>query len=86
MAEPRHGDRRVHSEELVFQMSSELHRRQAIDAIDTVDGKSVRAFAVERVSTAEMLLLVLVVDIEHVSQAVAAVLSVDPQARRAQPG
>jgi hypothetical protein len=85
MAEPRHGDRRMHSAELVFQMSSELHRRQAIDAIDVLDGESVRAFPVERVSTAEPLLLVLVVDIEHVSQAVAVVLSVDPQARRAQP-
>ena len=86
MTEPSHDDRRVKSEELVFQMSSELHRRQAIEAIEEVDGNSVHAFPVERVSTREPLLLVVVVDKKYLSHAVAAVLRVDPHARQPQSG
>ncbi len=41
MPEPSHADRRMPRRmprrELVFQMSSELHRRMAIDAIENVD-------------------------------------------------
>jgi hypothetical protein len=83
MTEPSQPDRRAPSDELVFRMSSEVHRRKAIDAIDSVDGDSVFAFPVERYSTGEELLLVIMVDDEYLTLAIAAVLSIDPDARQA---
>jgi hypothetical protein len=75
-------DRRLPSEELVFQMSSERHRRLAIDAIENVDGDSVFAFPVERYSSGESLLLVIMVDDQYLALAITAVLSIDPHARQ----
>lgn len=82
MTEPGHPDRRAPSEELVFQMSSESHRQRAIDAIDNVDGDSVFAFPVERYSTGETLLLVVMVEDQYLTMAITAVLSIDPDARQ----
>jgi hypothetical protein len=82
----RRTDRRKVNEELVFQMSSEAHRRSAIDAIDALYAPGIRAIPVERDSTAENLLLVIVVDDNYLRRAISAVLSVDPQARHPQSG
>jgi hypothetical protein len=41
------------------------------------------AFPVERYSTGEELLLVIMVDDEYLTRAIAAVLSIDPDARQA---
>ena len=82
MTVPSNSDRRLPREELVFQMSSERHRRLAIAAIDDVDGDSVFAFPVERYSTGESLLLVIMVDDEYLALAITAVLSIDPHAQQ----
>lgn len=81
MTESSH-DRRLPRKELVFEMTSEAHRQTAIDAIETVDGESVFAFPVERRSTGENLLLVIMVDDEFLAMAITAVLSIDPDARQ----
>lgn len=67
-------------------MSSELHRKIAIDAINDVDGDNVLAFAVERHSTGENLLLVIMVDDRFLARAIAVVLSIDPDAQQAKAG
>ena len=82
----RRKDRRRVNEELVFQMSSEAHRRSAIDAITALFAPGIRAFPVERDSTAEKLLLVIVVDDDYLGRAISAVHSVDPHARHPQRG
>jgi hypothetical protein len=83
MTGPSDSDQRLPSEELVFHMSSEGHRRSAIDVIAALYASSgVRAFPRELDSTAETLLLVIVVDDEYLKRAISAVLSVDPDARQ----
>ncbi len=47
-----------------------------------VDGDSVFAFPVQRHSTGEALLLVMMVDDEYLALAITAVLSIDPYARQ----
>jgi hypothetical protein len=82
MTEQRHADRRMPRRELAFRMSSELHRRRAIEAMQNVAGGSIFAFPVERRSTGETLLLVVMADEGHQGLAIAAVLSIDPCARQ----
>jgi hypothetical protein len=60
---------------------AELHRQRAITALSDVDGDRVFGMPMERISTGEYLLLVIMVDDKYPSQATAAVLSVDPHAR-----
>ena len=89
MTSVSHFDRRVMRGERVFQMSSELHRRRAIKAIaaiETDDGSGVLALPVERYSTGETLLLVLMGDQQHLNQAVATVALIDRNARRPRSG
>lgn len=81
MTKPGRGDRRGKREELVFRMSSERHREAAIEAIDMVGSSSVFAFPVQRVSTGDMLLLVLKVDPNHALMAVSTLVSVDAYAQ-----
>jgi hypothetical protein len=82
----RRTDRRRVNEELVFQMSSEAHRRSAIDAVAALYAPGIRAFPVERYSTAEMMLLVIAVDDNNLGPAISALLSVDPHARHPKSG
>jgi hypothetical protein len=87
MTELSHVDRCADGEELVFQMSSEPRRQQVLDAFETAYGGSLLAFPVQRRSTPELLLLVVIVENpQHVALASHAVLSVDPDAHQPQPG
>ncbi len=87
MTELGHVDRYAGGEELVFQMSSELRRQDAIDAFETAYGGSLVAFPVQRRSTPGLFLLVVIVENpRHVALASHAVLSVDPNAHQPQPG
>jgi len=68
------------SRDIDFRMSSEQRRRRGVRAVAGVGVDGVFAFPVARVSTQGPLLLVLHADIEHLAEAIDAVLSVDPQA------
>ena len=82
-----HVDRYADGEELVFQMSSELRRQEAIDAFETAYGGGLLAYPVQRRATPKLLLLVVIVENpQHVALASHAVLSVDPDAHQPQPG
>jgi hypothetical protein len=86
MPELGHVDRYAGGEELVFQMSSEPRRQQAIDACETAYGDGLLAFPVQRRSTPDLLLLVVIVENpRHVALASHAVLSVDPDAQQPRP-
>lgn len=83
MTGPSDSDQRLPGEELVFQMSSEAHRRSAIDVIAALYGsRGVRAFPRELGSTAQTLLVIMVADDEDLKRAISAVLTVDPDARQ----
>jgi hypothetical protein len=80
VADPEQTCLQGRTRDIDFQMSHEQCRCAAMRAIARLGAESVFAFPVERVWTAEPLLLVLHADDEHLADAIDAVLSVDPQA------